>query len=378
MSEHEYLLTQSGELYHANFKYIKREKVNGKWVYTYPEDETGKQKTSFVDKVKNLFTKKSAVGDETTGNSAKAKDTTEKGKNAVINLFNNKHAKTTTDGANNIVKKGLDAINKKLPEIVNDIEDFTKNNKYIVTRSNRDEKIAEIEKSKEWQDIVKRGDPEYVKKDAEGNTTYLIDDYIVKKKHPELDLLDDIANGRNLTLNEVNAETLTAAAADYIRAGATVLGIVSKVLMTKFKFSQGAYVEQEEKVTRLITDGANYVSDTVSTMQTTVKDLDREQMVGAMRTVAEKTGNADLTRVVDDIDIVTKTVQTAASQIDTKEVNTAIQNISKVSKTASDTADTVQSVVNDVNSGDIYAKVLASALQSLSEEELRRLLQSTV
>lgn len=34
MSENTYILTSDGELYH--WKYIKRERVNGKWRYTYP------------------------------------------------------------------------------------------------------------------------------------------------------------------------------------------------------------------------------------------------------------------------------------------------------------------------------------------------------
>lgn len=47
MSEYKYILTQDGELYH--YKYIKREKVNGKWRYYYKDTELD-QKMAEQDK----------------------------------------------------------------------------------------------------------------------------------------------------------------------------------------------------------------------------------------------------------------------------------------------------------------------------------------
>ena len=41
----DYILTSNGELYH--YKYISRKKVNGQWVYEYPDDT--KNSTSYVD-----------------------------------------------------------------------------------------------------------------------------------------------------------------------------------------------------------------------------------------------------------------------------------------------------------------------------------------
>lgn len=334
MDKTEYVLTSNGELYH--WKYTKREKVNGKWVYTYPDDKAEK-KPSLLDKVKSLFSKKSTDDKTASTSKAKATDTVAKGESTVNKLLTKKVETTTTD-VNNMIKKGLDAVNKIVPAVAKTINEVNKNNKYIVNRNNREEKIAEIEKTKEWQDIVKRQDPEYVKKDSEGNVKYLIDDYIVKKKHPELDLLDDIANGRNLTLNEVTVETFSAAAADYARTGAMVLGIVSQALLTKFKFSQGSYQEQEQELARLVTNGSNYVVDSLSTAKSVYDQVDKEKLANTAKNVAEQVNAA----------------KTTAKQIDKGKLADAAQNIIE----------------------QLDQEELSTALQNLSEEELRKLLKS--
>ena len=314
MDKTEYVLTSGGELYH--FKYTKREKVNGKWVYTYPDDTTSKttaKKTSLLDKLKGLFSENTDDKKE-----AKAVDTVKKGENVVGKLLS-KTVTATKDSVNKQIQKGLDAVNKIIPTIAKTINETNKNNKYIVTRSNREEKIAEIEKTKEWQDIVTRADPEYVKKDAEGNVKYLIDDYIVKKKHPELDLLDDIAHGRNLTLNEVTVESFSAAAADYVRGGAIVLGAVSQALMAKFKFSQGAYKEQEEELARLVTNGSNYVVDTLSTAKATYDKVDKEKLADTAKNTAKQVDKGKLADAAQNI----------IEQLDQQELSNALKNLSE-------------------------------------------------
>lgn len=323
MDEVKYVLTSNGELYHA-YKYIKREKVNGKWVYTYPDDVKNNKKASLLDKVKGLFSKKSTEEKTASSSKAKAEDTVKKGENVVTKLFSKK-VETTKSDINKTIQKGLDAINKIIPTVSKTINEVNKNNKYIVNRDNREAKIAEIEKTKEWQDIVKRSDPEYVKKDAEGNVKYLIDDYIVKKKHPELDLLDDIANGRNLTLNEITVESLSAAAADYVRTGSLVVGAVSQALLAKFKFSQGAYKEQEQELARLVTNGSNYVVDSLSTAKSVYDQVDKEKLANTAKNVAEQVNTVkqiDKTKLAD-------AAQNIIEQLDQQELSNALQNLSE-------------------------------------------------
>lgn len=52
--ENEYILTSDGELYH--WKYIKREKKNGKWVYTYDTGETQKKNYDTAKKNQDIRT----------------------------------------------------------------------------------------------------------------------------------------------------------------------------------------------------------------------------------------------------------------------------------------------------------------------------------
>lgn len=144
-------------------------------------------------------------------------------------------------------------------------------NMYDVTGSDYDKKIEEIKNSKEWKDIVARKDPEYVRTDANGKTVYLIDDYLVKKKHPELDVIDDLGWGRKISLNKVTMGSLIAGANDYIRTGQQMLGVVAYGLTEKFKLQQGTYNKQinnttseikssKSEISKLITKGSKYVS----------------------------------------------------------------------------------------------------------------------
>lgn len=124
---------------------------------------------------------------------------------------------------------------------------ITEENMYDTNRSNYNEKIKKIANSKEWKDIIARNDPEYVTKDENGKTIYKIDDYLVKKKHPTLDILDDAANGRDLSLNKITLDSILAGGNDYLKTGLAYVSIVSKVLTEKFKYSQGSYNDVEKQ-----------------------------------------------------------------------------------------------------------------------------------
>lgn len=130
----------------------------------------------------------------------------------------------------------------KFDDIYNDPENI-----YDVDASNYDKKIEQIKKSKEWKDIVKREDPEYVKKNKDGTKTYYIDDYLVKKKHPELDIISDLGAGRKISLNKVSSKSFLAGAKDYIKTGQTVVALAAGALTEKIKFQQGTYSEEVNK-----------------------------------------------------------------------------------------------------------------------------------
>lgn len=170
-----------------HWKYIKRERVNGKWKYYY---DTG----------------------------AKIRDT---------------------------------------KSVLNKVRDA---NPYAVTEKTYDAKMAALMKTKEWQDIVARNDPEYVKVMEDGTKKYLVDDYLVKKKHPGLDLLDDFANGRDPSINKVNKDTVLAGANDYIRAAKNVAMVAAKVLTEKFKYQQGSYKDTKQQMQSSATQGVAVVN----------------------------------------------------------------------------------------------------------------------
>lgn len=121
-------------------------------------------------------------------------------------------------------------------------------NIYDVNFMNYERKINDVKKSEEWQDIVKREDPEYVRVNEDGTKTYLLDDYLVKKKHPELDVVDDLINGRQVTVNKVDKKSFIAGMKDYISIGMAVAAGITTGLKTLFKAYQGSYNEDIENV----------------------------------------------------------------------------------------------------------------------------------
>lgn len=163
-------------------------------------------------------------------------------------------------GANKATKE-VGNLADKVNKAVNDyIYKADKDNMYDMNSSTHDEKIKQVEQTKEWQDIVKRKDPEYVKKNKEtGEYEYLIDDYILKKKHPILDIADDLAYGRNVDTHEITKDSATAAVKDYVKAGVhsvqAVMAIVGGIMMTKFKFQQGSYDEEAEALETMVENG---------------------------------------------------------------------------------------------------------------------------
>jgi len=134
------------------------------------------------------------------------------------------------------------------------------NNIYDVTANNYDDKMKKIANSKEWQDIVARKDPEYVTKSEDGSTKYLIDDYLVKKKHPELDIIDDIGAGRKVSLNELTMDTAIAGAKDYIKTGQLAIAVAAKALTERFKLQQGSYKDSTSEVAKAANKGYKILS----------------------------------------------------------------------------------------------------------------------
>ena len=168
------------------------------------------------------------------------------------NLKNN--VKKTVNG-----KQFKENINKSYDNIIKKYKELTKDNMYVTNSKTYKNKINQISKTKEWQDIIKRNDPEYVTKDENGNKVYKIDDYLLKKKHPILDVIDDMANGRNISFNEITTKSIIAGANDYIESGLQYVGVFSKALATKFKFSQGSY-ENDKELQNTVDSGKLFVN----------------------------------------------------------------------------------------------------------------------
>lgn len=276
------------ELMH--WKYVKKEKVNGKWKYWYDWD------------------------------SVKADATTKATENA------SKSIDKTLEVANK-ASKGLDTLVNKAKGVINKLYDDP-NNMYDVTSASYNQKKAKIEQTDEWKDIVKRGDSEYVKKNADGSTSYLIDDYIVKKKHPVLDVMSDIISGRKVGINEITKESTVAGLKDhaisYIRTGMMAAGVLSTFLTEKFKLQQGSYDDEIRELTRTAEQGADYVKNIVdSTAQVSTDDM--KKVVKA--TQSASTGNVvEAAKIVADTEMVRKAFESDESYKLAKE---ALDNVSK-------------------------------------------------
>ena len=257
-----------------HWKYIKREKVGDKWQYTY-KDDLKTAANAATAKIKNA--PKAA--------SAKIADNTEKVKNSITAIIGQQktNAKEAVKAAPKKVAAATDKVVQKSTKVANDVgkkvmknvNDYYEKNIYETGAHDIDAKKKEIEKTVEWQKIVKEENPEYVKKNADGSKEYLIDDYLVKKKHPTLDVIDDLGNGREISVNQIDADALAAGAKDYVDTAVQMLGLVSYGLKTKFKLSQGSYKEELKAASETIENGAKYCNDIYEESKTTYKDLEK-------------------------------------------------------------------------------------------------------
>lgn len=157
-------------------------------------------------------------------------------------------------------KKITSSLNKAYDKFNETYDKTFKNNVYTTNQWNYDSKVEKVKRTKEWQDIVKSKNPEYVKKDKNGNYVYDIDSYMVKKKHPVIDIIDDMINNRPLSINDVSVDTILAGADDYIQAGMAYVGVRAKALETAFKYRQGSYKDEQASIEDTIRNGAKLVN----------------------------------------------------------------------------------------------------------------------
>lgn len=309
--------SDTDELRH--WKYVKKEKINGKWKYWYDLESYKQDMKKMKEDSKNSrYTPSDKVTDISSGLKQKLKNYIQNAKNKVDAMID-KSINSVKDAAketvnaipeqvNKIADKALPAANKTIKDVNKQVSEYFDKNIYDTNASNIDAKKAKIMKTKEWQDIVKREDPEYVKKNADGTKTYLIDDYMVKKKHVGLDIIDDIGNGRDITINKLEKDSLLAGAKDYVDTAVIMVGVVSKALVTKFKFSQGSYgnsAEAAAKAYQVLTDGEKYAEYALDTsnvlydsLKTAVDELPNATDTGdldklAMKTLTDIKNNVD-------------------------------------------------------------------------------------
>ena len=215
----------------------------------------------------------------------------EKAKNAVNNFASSisKNFSKAQNKTVNFLNKSYDKINKTYSKI-------SKNNPYMMNKFNYNKKKELVQKTKEWQDIVKSKNPEYVKKDKDGNTVYDIDNYIMKKKHVVLDILDYVANGREITTNAITPESIIAGADDYVQAGVCYVALRAKILAEAFKYRQGSYNDKEEEIEKLVSNGYKMANQLVEEYDKSVNNSDRsyEQNVvsyaNTIKTLADNRG----------------------------------------------------------------------------------------
>lgn len=223
-------------------------------------------------------------------------------------------AKKATDKtiatAENILTESPKLLNKivdKTKEIANKVYD-DKDNIYDVKSSNYDEKIKKISETPEWKAIIKSGDPEYVKKNSDGTTTYLIDDYLAKKKNPILDVIDDMSNFRPISINKVEKDALIAGLKQQvfgkITLGMMAVGVAGKALLETSKLSQGSYDEQLQNLYDRINAGAQFTNTIVNnTSEISAEEIDR--MTKLMENTRKVTEVEKVAKKMSENDIIT-------------------------------------------------------------------------
>lgn len=370
------------ELYH--WKYIKREKqANGKWKYTYYRKTTPKSASATstsvtkkkadgvpngtVKKVKNFkYVKKEKINGkwryfydvETAVSDGKKKISSifEKIGNKAINIANDKIEPVS----NTVVEKG-----KKLVKTLYD----NKTNMYDITSKNYNAKKKQISQLPEWKAIVARKDPEYVKKNDDGTTTYLIDDYIAKKKHPVLDVVDDVTSGRKVKINKITKNSVAAGLKDYVRStvslAATVASLGSKFLIEKFKTSQGSYDEDIKQVTTATNNGAKYIQQL---LQAASSKVNKQEITNLTAKISEQ-DIADLMSTVSKRDIASKVNKQEIARL----ASTMVSSTTNATTSSSMNSDKITTAVEKMMksaSDDSHVESVKKALVGLSEEEI--------
>lgn len=186
-------------------------------------------------------------------------------------------AKNAWDNKEKIMEENINKGVAKLEELYNKLN---KENKYMTDDYNYDRKIEQIKNTKEWQDIVKRNDPEYTRVNREtGEKTYDIDSYLAKKKHPVLDAADDAIMGRPVRLNKIEKEALTAGAADYGKTYVTMAAVGTKFLLEKFKFSQGSYKDEKQQAINYVNDNKKNITNAATQAEQLLTSDNAQQII---------------------------------------------------------------------------------------------------
>lgn len=243
--------------------------------------------------------------------------------------------------ANKAVDKTKEAINKLYDD---------KSNVFDINRYNYNDKIKKVAETDEWKAIVARQDPEYVRKNADGTTSYLIDDYVAKKKMPVIDVLDDIISERPITVNKIEKDAIVAGIKakffGTLSIGMIGVGVVTKALLAKSKFQQGSYDDEIKRTVDNVSAGKEYVERSFSIANgTKVTDEDIKNVVGLVQKSADSMSKA----------------KNANSNINEGKVIEAAQILLNSS-----------AIPDSVKSNEAYTKA-ESVLSGLSEEEMAML-----
>lgn len=237
----------------------------------------------------------------------------------------------------------------KTKEVINKLYD-DKSNVFDINRYNYNDKIKKVAETDEWKAIVARQDPEYVRKNADGTTSYLIDDYVAKKKMPVIDVLDDIISERPITVNKIEKDAIVAGIKakffGTLSIGMIGVGVVTKALLARSKFQQGSYDDEIKRTVDNVSAGKEYVERSFSIANgTKVTDEDIKNVVGLVQKSADSMSKA----------------KNANSNINEGKVIEAAQILLNSS-----------AIPDSVKSNEAYTKA-ESVLSGLSEEEMAML-----
>lgn len=202
------------------------------------------------------------------------------------------NVKKATDKSNELLTKGLDKLSDTINKVEAKYDSVTKDNEYVMDSSNYDEKIKKVAQTKEWQDIVKRKDPEYCVKQSDGTYKYLIDEYVAKKKHPVLDAVDDFVNYRKITVNKIDDKALIAVGDDQIKRYLGYAAIGTKLMLRGSQVRAGGY-----------DDEINAVREEIKTSTETAKAAQKVANQYANTSVSQQEIDAKIRQLAKDYNI---------------------------------------------------------------------------